>query len=202
MEDLMVTLAALREANDGVIEVNQAAERGVTKADLSQLVTEGKLVRVGHGQFVLPKDREDEMATLAYDRKLGFSHQSALYLHGLLDDPGERYSVTYLEGTVPDKQIQATCDVHFAPRGLIDLGRTLVATPLGNLVPSYDLERSVCDVAAAKDSVGSDVFINVITRYAQDSRCDESKLYEYGDLLNVTYILQTYLEVLLWSPDR
>lgn len=201
MQDLMSRLAGIRDANSGVIDADAAAREGISKADLSQLCGEGKLVRVGRGRFVIPKDSGDEMVALAHDKNLVFSHQSALYLHGLLDSPGDRHAVTLLDGTEPDPKVAAKCDVHFVPQTVYDMGRTLVATQLGNLVPAYDLERAVCDVALARDQVGLDTFLTAITRYSQDSRCDETKLYEYGAALNVDSILHQYLDVLRWAQS-
>ena len=199
MQNMMAKLAKIREANGGVIEARAAEEQGITNADLSMLCREGKIVRIGRGRFVVPKDKEDEMGKLAYNRKLLYSHQSALYLHGILDSPGEKYSVTFPEGTIPDDKVGAICEVHFVPADVYDLGRTMETTQLGNLVPTYDLERSICDIALAKDEVGQDVFLSAITRYAQDQRFNEAKLYEYSDKLNITYALQSYLEVLKWA---
>lgn len=198
---IMAKLAEVRDAKSGVIESRRALSEGVPQSFLSELCTEGKLVRVGRGQFVVPMDRQDEMTVLAYEKDFVFSHQSALYLHGLLDSPGERHAVTCVEGAVLDPQVSATCDVHYVPRELYDMGRTLGVTKLGNLVPSYDLERSVCDVAAARDELGPDTFLTVVTRYAKDSRFDENKLYEYGDRLQISDDLRNYLEVLMWAQS-
>lgn len=199
MQNLMAKLARIRESNGGVIETKEAEAQGITNADLSMLCSEGKIVRIAKGKYVIPKDKEDDMARMAYNNKLLFSHQSALYLHGILDSPGEKYAVTCVEGTEPDEKIKAMCDVHYVSPEMYELGRTMETTQRGNLVPTYDLERSICDIALARDEVGQDVFLNAITRYAQDTRCNEKQLYEYGDKLNITYVLQCYLEVLMWA---
>lgn len=199
--NILVKLAEVRDANSGIIESQRALSEGVPQAVLSRLCTEGKLVRIGRGQFVIPVDRSDEMTVLANENNFVFSHQSALYLYGLLDSPGERYSVTCAEGSVLDPQIAATCDVHYVPQKVYDMGRTLAATTFDNLVPAYDLERSVCDVAKARDELGPDTFLTVVTRYAQDSRYDENKLYEYGDELGISDDLRNYLSVLMWAQS-
>lgn len=198
----MITLAELRDTNNGVIESERAFNAGVTQADLSRLCRDGKLVRIGRGQFVVPMDRQDSMAAIAYDKKMIFSHQSALYLHGIVDSPGARFAVTCIDGPDKDTQLAAQCDAHYVPQDQYELGRTMLETPRGNLVPAYDLERSVCDVAAAKDEVGPDTFLTVMTQYAQDSRYDEQRLYEYGDALGVSDVLRGYLEVLVWARSN
>lgn len=202
MDQIMATLAELRQRNDGIIDIDAAEAAGVSKAVMSELLQAGRLVRVGKGKYTVPVDREDPLMLLSEADDFLFSHETALHMHGLLGDYGELPSITYPLGHKPDPVVRAQSDVHYVAPELYDLGRTLVSTPSGNLVPGYDMERSICDVAKARGSVGTDVFIEVITRYVNHPKYNEKKLYEYGDQLNVSYALKCYLDVLLWARKK
>lgn len=204
-EENLSSLAKLRAENGGVIESSKAEEAGVTRQTLSNLVQAGKLVRIGRGQFVIPKDSEDPLESLVHGEDFIFSHQTALNLHGLMSETPSVPHLTYPKGATPDPVLKGRCYVHYADPEHFRLGLTLAETPFGNLVPAYDLERSLCDVAHARGTVGSAVFLGAITRYANSSNRDLEKLYKYGDELGVTHILSSYLKVLLPQehlPDK
>lgn len=195
-EDL-ISLAKLRADNDGVIETAKAEEMGVTRQVLSILLQEHKLVRVGRGQYVLPKDSEDPLEALAHGEDFIYSHQTALNLDGLLNETPSVPQVTYPKGTTPDPVLKGRCHVYYTEPEHFELGMMLMETPYGNLVPAYDLERSLCDVAQARGTVGSAVFLGAITRYANNTERNLKRLYTYADALGVTHILSSYLKVLL-----
>lgn len=199
MDIILAKLAVLRQKNNGVIDIEAAEREGISKAVMSDLCQDGKLVRVARGKYVVPVDREDPFMVLSEADDFLFSHETALRMHGLLDDDGQLPSVTYAVGRKPDPVVRAQTDVHYVPQELYELGRTLAATPAGNLVPAYDMERSICDVAKDRGSIGTDVFIEVITRYAKHPKYNEQKLYEYGDQMNVSYAIKCYLDVLQWG---
>lgn len=196
-KDHLVALALLRADNDGVVDSARAEELGVTRQVLSALCQEGKLVRVGRGQYVIPKDSQDPLESLAHGEQFIFSHQTALNLDGLLPEPPDLPHVTYPEGVAPDPVLRGRCHVHHTKPQFLTLGLLLVETPYGNLVPAYDTERSLCDVAKARGAVGSGVFLGAITRYASNYQHNLPKLYDYGDKMGVSHVLSSYLKVLL-----
>ena len=42
---------------------------------------------------------------------------------------------------------------------LFDLGKTELKTPAGNLVPCYDLERTICDVIRSRNKLGIEILM-------------------------------------------
>ena len=70
-------------------------------------------------------------------------------------------------------------------------------TPAGNLVPCYDLERTVCDVIRSRNKLGTETFLAALKLYAANPKKDLNKLNSYAKKMRVANILRQYLEVLL-----
>ncbi|MBD5558890.1 MAG: hypothetical protein HDQ87_00805 [Clostridia bacterium] len=196
--DVMAELAQMRHHNNGVIELREAQERGITLAQLSQLVTAHKLKRLDRNRYILPMERSDDLVTLMrMDRKAILSHDTALYLHGLIPEAPKETSITLPTGHSPDPVVRAECKLYFIGEPLMDLGLTLVPTPQGNLVPSYDLERTICDITRSRARVGTDLFFDALMKYVDDPRKDLDRLNEYADKFMCRSMVNGYLEPLL-----
>lgn len=200
--DVMAELAQLRQANNGVIELRAAQERGVTLAQLSRLVADHKLKRLDRNRYILPLERNDEMVVLArMDRKAMFSHETALFLHGLLPEEPEQTAITLPSGHKPDPIVRAECKLYYIGEPMMNLGATLLTSPQGNLVPGYDLERTICDVARSRARVGMDIFLDAMVKYAAHQQKDLAKLHTYADQLMVTSMIRSYLDPLLIAGE-
>ena len=200
--DVMAELAQLRHHNNGIIELREAQERGVTLAQLSQLVTARKLKRLDRNRYILPMERSDELVTLVrMDKKAILSHDTALFLHGLMPEAPKETSITIPSGHSPDPVVRAECKLYYIGEPLMDVGVTLLPTPQGNLVPSYDLERTICDVARSRARVGTDIFLSALMKYVDDPRQDLQKLHEYSEKFMCTSMVNGYLEPLLLAKQ-
>ena len=93
--------------------------------------------------------------------------------------------------------IKAECKVYYIKPELFDLGKTELKTPAGNLVPCYDLERTVCDVIRSRNKLGTETFLAALKLYAANPKKDLNKLNSYAKKMRVANILRQYLEVLL-----
>ena len=69
-------------------------------------------------------------------------------------------------------------------------------TPCNNIIYTYDIERTLCDIVKGK---GSDIQIinESMRRYVQIKNKDVNKLMKYVEILNVKNKIQRYMEVLL-----
>ena len=80
---------------------------------------------------------------------------------------------------------------------LFELGKTELKTPAGNLVPCYDLERTICDVIRSRNKLGTETFLAALKLYAANPKKDLNKLNSYAKKMRVANVLRQYLEVLL-----
>ncbi len=196
--DYMAELSAIAKSNGGIIETKLAAQHGISKAMLYKLCKENKIFRIVKGQYVLPDDMQDELLSISKrSEKIIFSHETALYLHGISDRTPFEHTVTAPSGCIPSVAIQSECKVYYIKPELFELGKTTLRTPSGNDVPAYDLERTVCDVIRSRNKVGTETFLAALKLYAANPKKDLNKLNSYAKKMRVSGILRRYLEVLL-----
>lgn len=194
----MAELAAIAKENGGIIETKTAAQHGISKAMLYKLCKAEKIHRIVKGQYVLPEDMQDELLSISRRSKnIIFSHETALFLHGISDRTPFEHTVTAPSGCIPSAAIKAECKVYYIKPELFDLGKTELKTPAGNLVPCYDLERTICDVIRSRNKLGIETFLAALKLYAANSKKDLNKLNSYAKKMRVANVLRQYLEVLL-----
>ena len=194
----MTELAAIAKSHGGIIETKVAAQHGISKAMLYKLCKEDKIHRIVKGQYILPDDMQDELLSISKrsDRVI-FSHETALYLHGISDRTPFEHTITAPSGCIPSAAIKSECKVYYIKPELFELGKTTLKTPAGNEVPAYDLERTICDVIRSRNKIGTETFHAALKLYAASPKKDLNKLNDYAKKMRVENTLRQYLEVLL-----
>ena len=196
--DYMTELVAIASEHGGIIEAKIAAQRGISKAMLYKLCKEDKIHRIVKGQYILPDDMQDELLSISKrSDKIIFSHETALFLHGISDRTPFEHTVTAPSGCIPSAAIKEACKVYYIKPELFDLGRTILRTPAGNNVQAYDLERTICDVIRSRNKLGTETFLAALKMYAASSKKNLNKLNTYAKQMRVEKVLRQYLEVLL-----
>lgn len=196
--DYMTELAAIAKAHGGIIEARIAAQRGISNAMLYKLCKQDKIHRIVKGQYVLPDDMQDELLSISKrSDKVIFSHETALYLHGISDRTPFEHTITAPSGCIPSSGIKSECKVYYIKPELFELGLTKLKTPAGNEVPAYDLERTICDVIRSRNKLGTETFLAALKLYAASPKKDLNKLNTYAKKMRVSNTLRQYLEVLL-----
>lgn len=196
--DYIAELTAIAQTHGGMIETKTAAQHGISRAMLSKLCKQNRIYRLAKGQYILPDDMPDEL--LSISRRSGniiFSHETALYLHGISDRTPFEHTVTVPSGCIPSTAIKAECKVYYIKPELFELGKTMLRTPAGNEIPAYDLERTVCDVIRSRNKLGTETFLAALKLYAASPKKDLNKLNIYAKKMRVANVLRQYLEVLL-----
>ena len=196
--DYITELAAIASEHGGIIEAKIAAQRGISKAMLYKLCKEEKIHRIVKGQYILPDDMQDELLSISKrSDKIIFSHETALFLHGISDRTPFEHTITAPSGCIPSVAIKSECKVYYIKPELFDLGRTMLKTPAGNKVQVYDLERTICDVIRSRNKLGTETFLAALKMYAASPKKNLNKLNTYAKQMRVEKVLRQYLEVLL-----
>ena len=200
--DYVTELAAIAKAHGGIIETKIAAQHGISKAMLYKLCKEDKIHRIVKGQYILPDDMQDELLSISKcSENIIFSHETALYLHGISDRTPFEHTVTAPSGCIPSSAIKSECKVYYIKPELFELGLSTLRTPAGNNVPAYDLERTICDVIRSRNKLGTETFLAALKLYAVNPKKDLNKLNAYAKKLRVSNVLRQYLEVLLCAKQ-
>lgn len=196
--DYMAELMTIANTHGGIIETKIAAQHGISKAMLYKLCKEDKIHRIVKGQYILPEDMQDELLSISKrSEKIIFSHETALYLHGISDRTPFEHTITVPSGYIPSAAIKSECKVYYIKPELFELGKTTRKTPAGNIVPAYDLERTICDVIRSRNKLGTETFLAALKLYAANPQKDLNKLNAYAKKMRVENVLRQYLEVLL-----
>lgn len=196
--DYMTELTAIAKSHGGIIKTKIAAQHGISKAMLYKLCKEDKIQRIVKGQYILPDDMQDELLAISNrSERVIFSHETALYLHGISDRTPFEHTVTAPSGCIPSAAIKSECKVYYIKPELFELGKTTMKTSAGNDVTAYDLERTVCDIIRSRNKLGIETFLAALKLYAANPKKDLNKLNSYAKKMRVSNILRQYLEVLL-----
>ncbi len=196
--DTISKLRNIAKKNGGIITTSKAVQEGVSRALLWKLNNEKKIQRIARGQYIFEDDIQDELLSIGLrSDKIIFSHETALYLHGISDRTPFEHTLTVPTGCIPSAIVQNECKMYFIKPELHDLGRTTLKTPFGSEVNCYDLERTICDIVRSRNKVGTETFLAALKAYALRPDKNLNRLYSYAKKLRVSSIIRKYLEVLL-----
>ena len=129
--------------------------------------------------------------------KIIFSHDTALFLNQLSDRTPFEHSVTIPSNTKLSKQLQEECICYYIKPELYKLGEINLKTTFGNVVRTYNAERTICDLLRSRSRLDEETVIGAVKRYAESTDKNLNLLSEYASQLGVSKIAKRYMEVLL-----
>ncbi len=68
---------------------------------------------------------------------------------------------------------------------------------LHNLIPVYDIERTICDIIIDREKIDKQIFTEAIKRYFKSPNKNLRRLIKYSRLFNIEDEIRKYMEVLL-----
>lgn len=191
-------LNELIKQQNGTILSADVDRADIPRTYLAIMVSEGKLERVGVGVYVATDSVEDEMyAMQGKYSKLIYSHETALYLHGLSDRTPFEYTATVPSGYKVVDRISERIKVYYIKKENHSLGVTKVKTSFGNTIKTYNIERTICDIVRSKSRIDIQIMNEAMKRFVKIKSVDYTLLMEYAKKLKIDKALINYLEVLL-----
>lgn len=191
-------LDVLLQENKGVLRTSDVIEAGISKVSFYDYAKVRDLEKVSQGTFVSKDVWIDPMylISLRYSQTI-FSHDTALYIHGLTDREPLQYNVTVKTGYNSATLLEANVKVYSVKKDLFELGKIKAVTPFGNEVSVYDKERTVCDVLRSRNKIDMQTFQDAIKGYFQSRDKNLRLLWKYAKVFRVEKLLSKYTEVLL-----
>ena len=184
--------------NNNMVTTSQVLELGFSKQTLIKYVKAGLLERVRQGVYILPDAVHDDMYTLMLrSEKIIFSHESALFLHGLSDRTPFIHTITMPSNKAVPGSIMDECICFYIKPAWHKIGLTEKADTFGNIVRCYDIERTICDFLRTRNRCNEETVISTIKNYAASDKKDLNRLSAYAEIFRVNEELRKYLEVLL-----
>lgn len=191
-------LEQLIKDHQGIIQTSDAVHVGISKPTLYKYLEAQEFTKIAHGIFASPKVTPDPMYIISLrSKQVIFSHDSALFLHGMTSKLPECHTVTVKTGYNPSNLTADGIKVYTIQAKQHELGKTFVNTSADHTVPTYNIERSICDVIRSRNEIDSKVFQEALKSYAKRTDRDIKLLMEYAREFRVDKILVKYLEVLL-----
>ena len=170
----------------------------IPRTYLQMMVADGKLERVDRGIYVFTDAIEDEMYSMQTKYpKLIYSHETALYLHGLSDRTPFEYSASVPSGYKVVGSIAERFKIYYIKKELHELGVETVQSSHGNPIKTYNIERTICDLIRSRNRIDVQILNEALKRFVKLKSADLSMLMDYAKKLRIDAVLKNYLEVLL-----
>ena len=184
--------------NNGVITTAEVTEAGISRGSLKYLVDTGVIERAVRGVYQFADVWDDEMYHLQVRYKKGiFSGETALFLHDLTDRTPMRFQMTFPNSYNLTNVKSENIKCNRVIKELYELGVVEIKTPTGNLVRTYNMERSLCDILRTQSDTDIQIVSDAFKRYMKRNDKNIPLLSEYAKKLRVEAKLRSYMEVLL-----
>lgn len=191
-------LSKLAKSKDGSFTAKDAVSVGVSRTTLANFTKDSLLERIARGQYIFPDSLPDELYIWQKrSSKIIYSHETALYLHGMAERVPIVQSVTIPSTTKLSKTFPADYKVYYVRTKLYDIGTIMVSSKMGHEVLSYDMERTICDIVRSRSRIDDQLLTSALRAYAESKDKDFGKLGEYSEAFRVTNKLREYLEMLV-----
>lgn len=186
--------------NYSIITNKEAENLGYSRHVLSDLNNRDVLERLRPGVYQVKGEIVDDFLMISSNSKrIAFSNQTALYLHDLSDRTPNIFHISVPQGYNAShiKKRYENLQIHYVKKDLFEIGLIQVETPMGNLVPAYDRERTICDIIIDREKIDKQIFTDGIRRYFKSSNKNLRKLIKYSRLFKIEEV-KRYIEVLSW----
>lgn len=186
--------------NNGIVSSKEISANNIDSWYLTDMVRKGELERVARGIYLDPKyDNYDELYLFQLQFSVCiFSHQTALYLHGLTDRYPFFYEVTVYQG-YNSWRFKDKVTSYQVKKPRYKIGITRVKTEMDNLVYTYDMERTICDLVRDRKNQDPEIFSKAWHYYLNNDDKDIWKLREYAELFNISKQVEEILEVIKYE---
>lgn len=188
----------LVKSGNGYLCTAQVIKTGVSKPTLADYVRKRNMERVAHGVYLAEDAWPDDLFLLYLsNKKIVFSHETALLLHGLMEREPKYISVTVEAGYNATHLRKKGIRVYQVKPDYAVLGIMDIQTNFGNTVRAYNLERTICDIIRYKESMDIQVFRYAIKEYMASSQKNLNQLMTYAKMFNIESAIRIYTEVMI-----
>lgn len=192
------TVLELLQKNNGILQASEIKKFGIDNKVLQRMTESGVIERIGRGLYLDANCMEDEYLVAWYRCKKGvFSHETALFFHGLCDRTPFRLAMTIPSG-YNSRILKDTEHYQFfyCKPELHELGIDTAISPYGAQIRIYNKERTICDCIRKRDKLDADLVMTAVKRYMKETGIDYGLLLEYAEIFKVRDKVKQYIEVL------
>ncbi len=186
--------------NGGIIFSEELRKLNISTKYLTDMVEQGEICKYAPGIYITDDYFPDEM--FLYQKrfsKLIYSHETSLYLLGLIDRNPLVYTIT-IPYYYPTKKFRDIgFEVFHSQKENYSLGLITHKNEFGNELKIYDVERSLCDLLRHIKTVDVQMLSTAFQDYVNGNtvKMNLPKLNQYAKKLDVTNPLVERLSILL-----
>lgn len=189
-------LEKIFKTNGGYITREDVDNANIPSWFLSDFVKKNNLNKIAPGFYAGDNYIIDNYFILQrrYPKYI-FAGLCALYLLGLTDKIPTDIEVSAPQNYHPSRSKIDLLIVHkLSSKNVYELGIKEVKTMFGNIVKTYDEERTICDVIKYRDKYDGETFIKAIKFYVRTIN-NQSKLFKYASELGIEKKVYEVIEV-------
>ena len=189
-------LERIFKTNGDYITREDVDDANISSWFLSDFVKKNNLNKIAPGFYASDNFIVDDYFILQrrYPKYI-YAGLSALYLLGLTDKIPTDIEVSAPQNYHPSRNKIDSLIVHkLSSINVYELGVKEVKTMFGNIVKTYDEERTICDVIKYRDKYESETFIKAVKFYVKNHN-NQSKLFKYAKELGVEKKVYEVMEV-------
>ncbi len=191
-------LEKLIKQKNGVLLTSDLKALKIPRVYLSKLVDSGKLERVGRGIYITPDTIEDEMYYMQCKYpKIIYSHETALFLHGLTDRTPFVYSATVPSSYKVAENISENFKIYYIKNELHNLGIINGKTSFGNKIKMYNTERTICDIVRSRNKIDIQIVNEALKGYVKLKSSDYALLIQYAKEFKIEKLIKSYMGILI-----
>ncbi len=182
----------------GMLLTKNAIQGGIKKDEFYRFIAANHFEKAAHGIYLSPEAWEDESFVL-HQRcpQAVFSHDEALFYHGLTDREPMQQTLTIYSGYNTQKLKESGIKVFTIKKELLNVGKIIIENSYGHKIPVYDLERTICDLMRSRRYFEIQDFQTAIKTYVKRPDKDLNKLMTYAPFFRVEKRIRQYMEILL-----
>lgn len=186
----------LTENTNGYFSLKTAAEFGITRWQLQELLRNGEIQKVSYGLYALKNVIPDELfITQLLSPRAIFSHESALFFNGYSDQVPFRYTISVPHGYI-SKNLSEQYDVRHVAKESAEEGIKIIKSEMGNDLRIYSIERTLCELLHKPSDLDKERFIPAIQKYLRSKNKDILILMHFAKMFRVEKRLLPYLEAI------
>lgn len=191
-------LSEILKNNNGYLLTSDVVASGISKTYMQEFIKANDLERIAHGIYASKSIWIDILYVESLlSKTIIFSHETALYLLGLMEREPTSISLTVGRTYNASNLRKKGYKVHSVSNELLDLGKTTIKTNYGNTVRVYDIDRTICDIIRIKDIIDIQVFQTAIKEYMRSKNKNLPNLMKYAKAMTIEDKVRLYTEVLL-----
>ena len=183
---------------NGYFILRDASNEGLKKNEIKRIINDNMMHKVAHGVYALNDIFLDDLFIISNkNQNVIISHESALYIYGLMEREPFYNEVTVKYGYNASHLKKYNVHVHTVIFDYYDIGVTTHKTPLGNNVKVYDMERTICDIIRNKNKMDIQIYNYALKEYVRRKDKRLPVLMEYAKKLGIEKKVRDLFEVLL-----